>query len=81
MSNQVIEKRLLRYLPKQILPYVVWLDSEKTGRNQYVYWLVLEKDGTEINAEPCDSVSELRYAGKQLIPYIDGSKKWDPDWN
>ena len=75
-----VEKRLLKYIPKQLRPYVVWLDSEKVGNHQWTYFLTVEKDGVEMSAEPCDSVSELTWEAKSLLKYVTGEKKWDPAW-
>lgn len=68
---QVIEKRLLKYIPKKLIPYVVWLDREHVQGNTYVYFLTVEKNGTEESAEPADSVSELTWNAKQLMQYLD----------
>jgi hypothetical protein len=57
-----IEKRLLKYIPKKMQPYVVWLDFEKSS---HVYFLTFEKDGVEVSAEPADTVSELTWNAKQ----------------
>lgn len=77
MANcNVVEQRLMKYIPKAVRPYVVWLDSERTGNHQYIYWLTLEKDGKEYSAEPADSVSELNWNAKQMIPYLNGEKDW-----
>lgn len=57
-----IEHRLMKYIPKKMQQYVVWLDFEKSS---HVYFLTFEKDGIEINAEPSDTVSELVWNAKQ----------------
>lgn len=59
-----IEKRLLKYIPKKLQQYVVWLDYEKSS---HVYFLTFEKDGIEYSAEPSDSVDELRYNARQFV--------------
>ena len=71
-----IEERLMKYIPKQIRQYVVWLDSEKQYGKQFTYFLTFEKDGKEFSAEPSDSVSELAWNAKNMIPYISGEKEW-----
>lgn len=69
--SQTIEKRLLRYMPKKLIPYIVWLDhNDGWTRGKYVYWLTIEINGHEISAEPCDSVSELQFAGKWLLKAV-----------
>lgn len=57
-----IEQRLMKYIPKKMQKYVVWLDFEKSS---HVYFLTFEKDGVEINAEPSDTVSELTWNANQ----------------
>ena len=57
-----VDKRLLKYIPKKMQPYVVWLDYEKSS---HVYFLTFEKDGREVSAEPSDSVSELTWNARQ----------------
>ena len=57
-----IEERLLKYIPKKMRNYVVWLDYEKSS---HVYFLTFEKDGVEVSAEPSDTVSELNWNAKQ----------------
>lgn len=56
-----VEKRLLKYIPSNMRKYVVWLDFEKSS---HVYFLVFEKDGVEVSAEPSDTVSELTWNAK-----------------
>ena len=57
-----IDRNLLKYIPKKMQKYVVWLDFEKSS---HVYFLTFEKDGVEVNAEPSDTVSELNWNAKQ----------------
>ena len=57
-----IETRLMKYIPKRLQKYVVWLDYEKSS---HVYFLTFEKNGIEVNAEPSDSVSELNWNARQ----------------
>lgn len=57
-----IEQRLMKYIPKKMQKYVVWLDFEKSS---HVYFLTFEKDGIEINAESSDTVSELTWNANQ----------------
>ena len=57
-----IEQRLMKYIPKKMQKYVVWLDFEKSS---HVYFLTFEKDGVEVNAEPSDTVAELNWNAKQ----------------
>lgn len=59
---QTIEQRLMKYIPKAMRQYVVWLDFEKSS---HVYFLTFEKDGKQVDAEPADSVSELVWNAKQ----------------
>lgn len=63
-----IEQRLMKYIPKKIRRYVVWLDFEKSS---HVYFLTFEKDGKEVNAEPSDTVSELNWNAKQCIAELE----------
>lgn len=62
MTRTHIEERLMKYIPKKMRQYVVWLDFE---RSSHVYFLTFEKDGIEVSAEPSDSVSELTWNAKQ----------------
>ena len=62
MTSQYIEKRLLKYIPKEIRRYVVWLDFEPSS---HTYFLTFEKDGKEVSAENSDTVSELNWNAKQ----------------
>lgn len=64
----MIEKRLLKYIPKHLRQYVVWLDFEPSS---HVYFLTVEKDGIEESAEPADTVSELKWNAKQLAKRIE----------
>ena len=57
-----IEQKFMRYIPKSMQKYVVWLDFEKSS---HVYFLTFEKDGVEVNAEPSDTVSELNWNARQ----------------
>ena len=57
-----VEQRLMKYIPKSMQKYVVWLDFEKSS---HVYFLTFEKDGVEVNAEPSDTVDELNWNAKQ----------------
>ena len=57
-----IEKRLLKYIPKKMQPYVVWLDYEPSS---HVYFLTFEKDGIEYNVEQADTVTELTWNARQ----------------
>ena len=59
----MVESRLLKYIPKKMRQYVVWLDFEKSS---HVYFLTFEKDGIEYSAEPADTVSELTWNANQL---------------
>ena len=59
---ETIEKRLLKYIPKKMQPYVIWLDYEKSS---HVYFLTFEKDEIEYNVEPADTVAELTYNARQ----------------
>jgi hypothetical protein len=58
-----VEKRLLKYIPAKLRPYVTWLEFVECS---HVYILILEKDGVEEHAEPSDTVSELTWNAKQL---------------
>lgn len=57
-----IEERLMKYIPKKMQQYVVWLDYE---RSSHVYFLTFAKDGKEVSAEPSNTVSELTWNAKQ----------------
>ena len=70
MEVEAIEKRLLKYIPKKLIPYVVWLDSYGVGGGCFVYNLTVEIDGVEESAEPADTVAELTWNAKQLMKYL-----------
>lgn len=69
-----IDKRLLAYIPAKMRPYVVWLDFEKSS---HVYFLTFEKDGKEVNAEPSDTVEELRWNAKMCAEELGIYEKED----
>ena len=66
MKIEAIEKRLLKYIPKDAVPYVTWLDHESYGRENTYFLTLADEDGRELSAEPADSVSELRFNAKQI---------------
>lgn len=69
--SQTIEKRLLRYMPKKLIPYIAWLDHDAGYRpGTYVYFVTIHINGKYISPDPCDSVSELQYAGKWLLKAV-----------
>lgn len=57
-----IDERLMKYIPKKMQKYVVWLEFVRCS---HVYFLTFEKDGVEVSAEPSDTVSELRWNAGQ----------------
>lgn len=59
-----VEKRLLKYIPKEAVPYVSWLDHESYGRQNSYFLTYEDEDGREFSAETADSVSELRWNAK-----------------
>jgi len=63
-SLNVVEQRLLKYIPAKLRKYVVWLDYESSS---HCYFLTCEKDGVEESAETADTVSELCWNAKQLM--------------
>ena len=60
-----IEKRLLKYLPKESIQYVSWLDHENYGKQNSYFLTFEDENGKEFSAETSDSVSELRWNAKQ----------------
>lgn len=62
-----VEKRLLKYIPANVRKYVVWLEFVKCS---HVYFLTYEKDSIETNAEPSDTVAELRWNAKEAAKYL-----------
>ena len=63
---QTVEKRLLRYLPKASIPFVVWLDHEHQTDGTNTYFLTLADEQLKELSCVSDSVSELRFDAKQL---------------
>lgn len=61
MTIQSIETHLLKHLPKESMPFVVWLDHSKHGRGSTYFLTYGDTDGHELSAEPSDTVSELRW--------------------
>ena len=59
-----IEKRLLKYLPRESVKFVAWLDHETTGRATTYFLTYSDENGRELSAEPSDTVSELRLNAK-----------------
>lgn len=72
MTSQYIEKRLLKYIPKEIRRYVVWLDFEPSS---HTYFLTFEKDGKEVSAENSDTVSELNWNAKQCMAELEAGRE------
>lgn len=64
---QFVEQRLMKYIPAKLRPYVVWLDFEQSS---HTYFLVFEKDGKEMEAEPSDTIAELRWNANQCKEYL-----------
>ena len=60
-----VEKRLLRYIPKDAVKYVSWLDHESYGKHNSYFLTYEDESGREFSAETADSVSELRWNAKQ----------------
>lgn len=62
-----IDTKYMKYIPKKMQKYVVWLDFEKSS---HVYFLTFEKDGIEVHADPSDTVSELNWNARQCKPEL-----------
>lgn len=66
MKN-IIDERYTRYIPKKILPYLIWLDRQDNEcDNTHCYFMVFKKDGKEYVPETADTVSDITYNCKQL---------------
>ena len=73
----MVEQRLLKYIPKDLRQYVVWLDFEPST---HTYFLIFEKNGYEYSAENADSVKELTWNAKQTAKYLDSPECSDTLW-
>lgn len=58
----MVEKRLLKYIPAKLRPYVVCLDFEKSS---HVYFLTFAVGDMEVSPDPADTVAELTWNARQ----------------
>lgn len=61
---QTVEKRLLKYVPKSSIPFIVWLDHEHQVDGTNTYFLTFADEQLNELSCVCDSVSELRFNAK-----------------
>ena len=62
-----IDKRYLRYIPKKMIPYLVWLERvDNECDHSHVYFIIFEKDGVEYHTEPADTVREITWNSQQV---------------
>ena len=62
-----IDTRYLRYIPKKMVPYLIYLDRcDNSCDGSHVYFVGFEKDGIEYPVEPADTVSEITWNCKQM---------------
>ena len=59
-KNSSINDKYLRYVPKTLQPYVIWLDVYKDGRTPNIQF-VLQFDGVEYTFTPFESIDEMKY--------------------
>ena len=64
VDKSMVDKSLLRYIPKKLHPYVTVLYKMNKG----VYGLQLDIDGEEIPAT-VDGVAELRWAANYIFSH------------
>ena len=66
---EAIDKKLLKYIPKQLHPHITWLEHDKTN---HVYFMGLkDNEGKEIDdISPMDNVAELRFMARQYVDII-----------
>ena len=63
-----IDERYVKYIPKKILPFLVWLDRQDNECDgSHCYFAVFNKDGVEYNMETADTVAEITWNCKQLF--------------
>jgi len=64
----MIEKRLMKYIPKKIQPHVIHLYEQcpRTSDSPAVYALGIDVDG-EYVAGVCDGVKEIRWAANYMM--------------
>lgn len=55
-----IDERLLKYIPKKMQKYLVWLE-----KSCGVYFVTFEINGVE-DSETCDTVDEIRWNCQQV---------------
>lgn len=61
-----INQRYVRYIPKKMREYLVWLDRiDNECDGSHVYFITFEKDGVEYHTEPCDTVSEITWNSRE----------------
>lgn len=64
----MIDKRYTKYIPKKMLPYLIWLDRQDNECDRtHCYFVIFKKDGIEYSAETADTVSEITWNCKQLM--------------
>ena len=66
------EERVLKYLPKKYHKYIVWAEkSHNSCDNSNVYFLTIEVNGKEYNAEPSDTIEEMKWNFKEVIRVVE----------
>ena len=67
-QKNCIEERYIKYIPKKILPYLIWLDRQDNECDKsHCYFAIFEKDGKQYHAEVADTVGEITYNCKMLF--------------
>lgn len=62
----LIEKRLMKYIPKKIQPFITLLYEHYTNGNEHSYSIHMKIDG-ETYFGLADSISELKWAAKEMF--------------
>lgn len=66
--HSFIDERYTRYIPKKMLPYLIWLDRQDNScDNSHCYFATFKKDGKEYPMEVADTVGEITWNCKQVF--------------
>lgn len=64
----MIDTRYTRYVPKKMLPFLVWLDRQDNECDStHCYFAVFEKDNIQYSMETADTVSDITWNCKQMF--------------
>lgn len=66
------EEKVMKYLSKRYHKYIVWAEKcHNSCDNSNVYFLTIKIKGKEYNAEPSDTIEDLKWNFKELIRVVE----------